>query len=546
MANSKAHKRNTTAQFSNQQDEFHNNKEETATNNNMNFGTSSTMVMSSAGGGNAIRRVRTPHAHDVLSGRGGGINAHQGNVQFRRFVRARKDEYNLAGNKMEKAQVAQQVIDIVRSLDPPGRFLQKDPSYGGLGGWWVELDEDKVMAKTSQALREGAPLIRATLKGTTLHATAGALQSEPPMPPLIYTSQKQQQQSQYIPTSAPTSPLLVGRKTTNKLYIDPDTCVSTITKPDEAAMTARQELAMAELRANVEQARLESNNIDSLHHLTMPPLVTEEPEDDMVQQPQHLPHGAHVKQYSPFKRVRVQYGGRVVHPGAQLVDSTTTPPLTSADAAAEIIDVPPLDLSKVDFQQPPLKKYRRSHSLALSDTSHVDHLAEEDFVNPFEEESDQSFFNVETTTSHQPQPSNNNHHLGTVVPLDTLHHASSSAESSSAQQSSSRLQPGFYRNSGSATSNGDMAGLRSLLQSNNKDNNSSRSLQSASSGVRGYASGSSSKWERRDSFDSTSSSSSSSVGSDRNGNRRRVELDLTDPLHYFFCQTRSDGILSVQ
>jgi hypothetical protein len=530
MAQSKAHKRSTrvlaSAEFSE-----HRKEPSTTSANNMNFGTSSTMVMSSAGGGNAIRRVRTPHAHDVLSGRGGGINAHQGNVQFRLFVRARKDDYNLAKNKMEKTQVAQEVIDIVRSLDPPGRFLQKDPSYGGLGGWWVELDEDKVMAKTSQALREGAPLIRAAHKSTTTSATT-ALQSKPPMPPLVYASQEQeqeQQQPQYIPMSAPTSPLLSGRKT-NKRYIDPDTCVSTITKPDEAAMTARQELAMAELRANVEQARNESNNIDSLHHLTMPPLVTEEPEENVVQQHQQS-HGAHVKQYSPFKRVRVQYGGRFVHPGAQ-----STPPLTSsADAAAEMIQVPPLDLSKVVPAARPLKKYRRSHSLALSDTSLVDHSAEEDFVNPFEEDGDEYCFgpttsspDVETSSQQQPtyNSSSNNNHLGTV-PLDTLNHASS-AESSA--QSASLLRPGFYRNSSSTTSNGDLAGLRSLMQPSSTDN-SSRSL-SASSGVRGYASGSSSKWDKRDSFDDSSTSSE--------------ELDLTDPLHYFFCQTRSDGILSPQ
>lgn len=104
------------------------------------------------------RRIRTPHEHDVLSGRGGGINAHAGNVVFREWVRVRKNEYNLAPTKAEKTRVAQEVIDLVRGQDPPGRFLQKDTAYVGTGaGWWIEIDEERVMAKTSQALREGAP-----------------------------------------------------------------------------------------------------------------------------------------------------------------------------------------------------------------------------------------------------------------------------------------------------------------------------------------------------------------------------------------------------
>ena len=114
------------------------------------------------------RRIRTPHPHDVLSGRGGGINAHPGNVVFREWVRVRKEDYNLAPNKAEKTRVALEVIDQVRNQDPPGRFLTRDgtaSSMGAGGGsWWVEVDEDRALAKTSQALREGAPQIRSAHK----------------------------------------------------------------------------------------------------------------------------------------------------------------------------------------------------------------------------------------------------------------------------------------------------------------------------------------------------------------------------------------------
>jgi hypothetical protein len=145
----------------------HDDNEPTAT-NNMNFVTSSTVAMSSSAGVGALvmNRFHTPHPHDVLSGRGGAINSHEGNVQFRQWVQEQRTRYALAKSKQEKTLVAQLVIDIVRAQQPPGRFLQKDHA-SRLGSrsageeWWVELDEDKVMAKTCQALREGATQIRA-------------------------------------------------------------------------------------------------------------------------------------------------------------------------------------------------------------------------------------------------------------------------------------------------------------------------------------------------------------------------------------------------
>jgi len=110
--------------------------------------------------GTAVRRIRNPHAHDVLCGRGGGINGHVGNRVFRDLVAERRLDYNLAATKCEKARVAKEVMKLVTGLSPPGRFLMRDPT-GGIGSWWIEIDENKAMAKTSQALREGAPSIRA-------------------------------------------------------------------------------------------------------------------------------------------------------------------------------------------------------------------------------------------------------------------------------------------------------------------------------------------------------------------------------------------------
>jgi len=124
--------------------------------------TKTTMVAGFAGG-SPVRRIRTPNPQDVLSGRGGGINSHKGNQAFREWVYQRKEEYNLAQNKREKIAVAMQVVRQVQQQNPmAGRFLQKDPTLSGGSGvqWWVEVDESKALAKTTQALREGAPKIR--------------------------------------------------------------------------------------------------------------------------------------------------------------------------------------------------------------------------------------------------------------------------------------------------------------------------------------------------------------------------------------------------
>lgn len=114
----------------------------------------------SANGGTMLRRIRTPHPHDVLCGRGGGINSHVGNRVFRDWVADRRLDYNLASTKADKARVAKEVMNKVTMQNPPGRFLQRDAT-GGVGSWWIEITEEKAMAKTSQALREGAPTIRA-------------------------------------------------------------------------------------------------------------------------------------------------------------------------------------------------------------------------------------------------------------------------------------------------------------------------------------------------------------------------------------------------
>jgi hypothetical protein len=55
--------------------------------------------------------------------------------------------------------ISRSIVEAVRSLDPPGRFLDKDPDTG----LWYDIGHKKAVEKTSQALRDGAAMLRSQL-----------------------------------------------------------------------------------------------------------------------------------------------------------------------------------------------------------------------------------------------------------------------------------------------------------------------------------------------------------------------------------------------
>lgn len=99
-----------------------------------------------------IGPVRRINKNDVLAGRGGRINSHVGNIQFREIVLQRKEDYRAhSTRKLEKAHIAAEIVYLIRSLDPPGRFLKEDPD-----GAWYDIGDEKAIKKVGQALREDA------------------------------------------------------------------------------------------------------------------------------------------------------------------------------------------------------------------------------------------------------------------------------------------------------------------------------------------------------------------------------------------------------
>jgi len=102
-----------------------------------------------------LKNISEPHDHDVLFGRGGGTNHHPGNKRYRQMVEDRKLDY-VNSKRLDKPLVALEIIKVWRAQAPPGRFLKLDEKTG----MWNDVGDKKAREKTSQALREKAPLIR--------------------------------------------------------------------------------------------------------------------------------------------------------------------------------------------------------------------------------------------------------------------------------------------------------------------------------------------------------------------------------------------------
>ncbi len=111
---------------------------------------------------------KKPDTHDVLYGRGKNVSSHPGNVYFRKLVKAIKVEY-VAAPKHQKYYYAELVVQTIKNLNPPGRFLQRKKNTSAdadEGELFYDVGDKEAINKARQALREGAPEIEAKLKLT--------------------------------------------------------------------------------------------------------------------------------------------------------------------------------------------------------------------------------------------------------------------------------------------------------------------------------------------------------------------------------------------
>ena len=79
----------------------------------------------------------------------GNNNKHIGNEKLRKVARTQADLYKTASKK-EKSDISRSLVRHIRNLDPPGRFLKRDPT----NRCWHDVGDVAAREKASQALRD--------------------------------------------------------------------------------------------------------------------------------------------------------------------------------------------------------------------------------------------------------------------------------------------------------------------------------------------------------------------------------------------------------
>lgn len=100
------------------------------------------------------------HPHDVLFGRGSGPNDHEGNIRFRQYVAERKASYMATNHRATKTNIAREIVNLVEQNG--GRFLKKleVALEDGAPDMYEVVDDDNIMEKAKQALRQNAAKVR--------------------------------------------------------------------------------------------------------------------------------------------------------------------------------------------------------------------------------------------------------------------------------------------------------------------------------------------------------------------------------------------------
>jgi hypothetical protein len=106
-----------------------------------------------------IGPVHDLNVNDVLCGRGGRVNVHSGNVQLRELAKNHKKQYLAKSTKkMAKAHIAAQIVQHIRGMNPPGRFMKEENA-----GSWYDVGDQIANKKVGQVLREDALEVRQEL-----------------------------------------------------------------------------------------------------------------------------------------------------------------------------------------------------------------------------------------------------------------------------------------------------------------------------------------------------------------------------------------------
>ncbi|CAB9518420.1 expressed unknown protein [Seminavis robusta] len=102
-----------------------------------------------------ISGIRRPGNNDVMFGRGGDTNYHEGNHRFRALIATHyKERYRNAKTREEKSIIGQEVVIHWRSSDPPGRFLTRTDASLGSNSLWHDVGDEMAFRKAIKILGE--------------------------------------------------------------------------------------------------------------------------------------------------------------------------------------------------------------------------------------------------------------------------------------------------------------------------------------------------------------------------------------------------------
>jgi len=145
--------------------------------------------MSNTSSNNAIGYTRTPirepHPNDVIIGRKGIAKNQVGNQRLDELAQEKKYEYRGAFYRDQKKLVAEDIIEEIQKLNPPGRFLEAENKTNAVW-YYYEIEHKKTVTKVSQILRAYAKTAKDGGDGT--EANRPNIQEEEDIHPVVVTS----------------------------------------------------------------------------------------------------------------------------------------------------------------------------------------------------------------------------------------------------------------------------------------------------------------------------------------------------------------------
>lgn len=91
----------------------------------------------------------SPKQYDIICGRERISHAHFGNKRFRRVIEKNRERYQTAPSREAKTRISTELVVMLRTSRPGGRFLKMDPETGK----WFDVGDDYARDKVSHALR---------------------------------------------------------------------------------------------------------------------------------------------------------------------------------------------------------------------------------------------------------------------------------------------------------------------------------------------------------------------------------------------------------